>query len=74
MHLGTGGRRWRNLRGLVVSHRCLDAFSFDDLWWAAVLAYRQDTRGFECFWQEGPDGEWDVWVQLGEGSQILEER
>ena len=63
-----GARRWRNLRGLTISHRSLEGFAFDDLWSAAELAYRQGSRSFECFWQRTPGGGWDVWVQLGAGS------
>ena len=61
-----GERRWLSLRDLVAGYRRLGAFSFDDLWLAAGLAYRNGTRRFDCFWQRDPGGGWDVWVLLRE--------
>ena len=61
-----GECRWLNLRNLMDGYRRLGAFSFDDLWSSAGLAYRHGTRRFECFWQRAPGGGWDVWVQLRE--------
>ena len=59
-----GHGRWHNLVDLVAQFRRLGAFTFDDLWSAATLAYRNGTRRFDCFWERDQAGGWDVYVIL----------
>ena len=59
-----GHGRWHNLVDLVAQFRRLAAFTFDDLWSAATLAYRNGTRRFDCFWERDQAGGWDVYVIL----------
>ena len=61
-----GHGRWHSLVDLVAQFRRLAAFTFDDLWSAATLAYRNGTRRFDCFWQRDQVGGWEVWVLLKE--------
>ena len=61
-----GHGRWLSLGDLVAGYRRLGAFTFEDLWLAAGLAYRNGTRRFDCFWQRDQEGGWEVWVLLRE--------
>ena len=59
-----GYGRWHSLRELVKGFRRLQGFTVENLWMAATLAHRNGTRRFDCFWEEGQDGGWEVFVVL----------
>ena len=59
-----GHGRWHSLGELAKEYRRMKGFAMEDLWMAATLAHRRGTRRFDCYWEVGQDGEWEVFVLL----------